>query len=86
VIRVSERRSGIDLLYCTGGWAVVFGDRLLGLFSSREEAIRGAREESHRVLAERGLSGEPPDPHKYPRLRSRRHVRHQRNYVEYLKE
>ncbi len=80
---MAERRSGIDLLYCTGGWAVVFGEHLLGLYTSREEAIRGAREESHRILAERGMSGAPPDPVKYPRLRSRRHVRRHRGVPQY---
>ncbi len=81
---MSERRSGIDLLYCSGGWAVVYGEQLFGLYTSRDEAIRGAREESHRILAERGLTGEAPDPVAFPCLRSRRQ-RRQRTFAGYVK-
>ena len=81
VHRVAERRSGVDLLYSAGGWAVVYGEQLVGLFQSREEAVRGAAVESDRVLGERAIAGGATDPIKYPRLRSRRHPRHQQQYA-----
>ncbi len=73
---MSERRSGIDLVYCAGGWAVVYGTQLLGLYQNRDEAIKCAREESNRILAERRAGGAPADEVAHPRLRSRRHSKH----------
>ncbi len=73
---MGERRSGIDLVDCTGGWAVVYGSELLGLYGAREEAIYCAHEESNRILAERAAAHSAIDPVAYPRLRSRRHPRH----------
>jgi hypothetical protein len=74
---VAERRSGIDLVRGEGVWAVVYGPELLGLYPAREEAIRRAREESGRILADRAAAHSALDPVTYPRLRSRRHPRHQ---------
>lgn len=73
---MAERRSGIDLVYCAGGWAVVYGTQLLGLYRARDEAIRCAREESNRILSEREAAHSALDPVTYPRLRSRRHPKH----------
>ncbi len=73
---MSERRSGVDLVYCEGGWAVTYGTRLLGLYRTREEATRVARERSYHVLAERAVNHSAIDPVTYPRLRSRRYSRH----------
>ncbi len=74
---MAERRSGIDLVYCAGGWAVVYGTQLLGLYQKREEAIQCAREDSTRILSERRAGGTPVDDVTYPRLRSRRHPKQQ---------
>ena len=69
---MTERRSGIDLVACDGGWAVVYGTRLLGLYRTRDEAIADARTHSRRLLAERAEAHAAIDPVTYPRLRSRR--------------
>ncbi len=73
---MGERRSGVDLLYCAGRWAVVLGERSFGMYDSRDEAIVAAREHSGRILRERAAEGAAPDPLAYPRLKSRRHRRH----------
>lgn len=73
---MAERRSGVDLVYDAGTWAVVYGSELLGLCRTREAAIARAREESDRVLAERAEAHGAIDPVTYPRLRARRHPRH----------
>jgi hypothetical protein len=82
-----DRRSGVDLLYCDGGWAVVYGTKLLSLHESREAAIRDARVRAAQVLAarQRALRDEPAgggdeeappaNPVEFPRLRTRRHPR-----------
>ncbi len=78
---MADRRSGVDLRNCSAGWAVVYGDRLIGLHPTREEAVRAAGEESKRILARRGESRALVDPATYPRLRSRRRVRHQNEFA-----
>ncbi len=68
-------------MHCSGGWGVVYGDRLLTLHPTREEAVRAAGEESKRIRATRAAEGAPVDGAMYPRLRSRRRVRPQREYA-----